>query len=35
MGNNFPLSAQIGLFSKHLKEEAGMIYVIGLLFQDL
>lgn len=30
MENNFPLSAQIGLFPEHLKEEAGIINVIGL-----
>jgi len=30
MENNFPLSAQFGLFPEHLKEEAGIFYVIGL-----
>jgi hypothetical protein len=30
MENNFPLSAQIGLFPEHLKKEEGVIYVIGL-----
>lgn len=30
MENNFPLSAQIGLFPEHIKKEEGIIYVIGL-----
>lgn len=30
MENNFPLSAQIGLFPEHRKKEEGIIYVIGL-----
>lgn len=28
MENNFPLSAQIGIFPERLKEEAGIIYVL-------
>ena len=30
MEDNFPLSAEIGVFPEHLKKIAGIIYVIGL-----